>query len=99
MTLEESNESTAPYFSASQGGYTVIYNLTYSLNPYYEDSVLWEYGITCSLYDIYDRLVSEEHVNYISPNKNKVLAILYKLRDNKVFPVHLNDTVYDIINA
>ena len=88
-----------PYYAASHDGYTVIYNLTYSLNPYYEESILWEYGIECSLYNSEDKLVCEEHVNYISPNKNKVLSIIYKLMDNAVFPVHLNDAIYDIINS
>jgi len=86
-----------PYWMISTNGYVLIYNITYSMNPNYEEDTVWEYGIECSLYDSFDALISSAHVSHISPDRDFVLSMVQILTRTEVFPVHLVDIVSDLL--
>lgn len=88
---------TEPYWMIKTNGYVLIYNITHSMNPAYEEDTVWEYGIECSLYDSSDALISTAHVSHISPDRDFVLSMLQILTHEEVFPVHLLDIVSDLL--
>lgn len=94
MSIEN---QTDPYWMIKTNEYVLIYNITYSMNPSYEEDIVWEYGIECSLYDTSDELVSTAHVSHISPDRDFVLSMLRILTREEVFPVHLLDIVCDLL--
>ncbi|MDD5934995.1 MAG: DUF6514 family protein [Clostridiales bacterium] len=75
--------------------YTIEYKILYSINPAFEDFELWEYGISCRLFDGSHSLLSESEVVHISPDKTFVNALITTMCKHKVFPIHLYDVVYD----
>lgn len=79
--------------------YTLEYELLESVNPYFEEFELTEYGICCKLFDENQLLLSEERVNHITPKENMILDLLDKIVRNKVFPIHLYDVVMDELVA
>ncbi len=92
--MSSENASRQLYVVAEQS-YTLEYELLQSVNPYFEEFQLTEYGIQCKLYDTYHQLLSEEAVRHITPEKNFIDQLLEKLVLHKVFPVHLLDVVTD----
>lgn len=88
---------TEPYWMINTNGYVLIYNITYSMNPCYEEETVWEYGVECSLYDSTDALISSAHVSHISPDRDFVLRMIQILTSGEVFPVHLFDIVSDLL--
>lgn len=75
--------------------YTLEYELLQSVNPYFEEYELMEYGIRCMLYDNDHRLISEEQVKHITPKATTINDLIHKLLLHKVFPAHLQDVVED----
>lgn len=92
--MSSENASKQPYVVTEQS-YTLEYELLQSVNPYYEEFQLTEYGIRCKLYDIDHQLLSEEAVKHITPKEDIIQQLLEKLVLHKVFPVHLLDIVSD----
>lgn len=91
------NGKSEPYWMIRTNSYVLIYSITYSMNPCYEEGTVWEYGIECSLYDSADVLISTSHVSHISPDRDYVLHMAQILTREEVFPVHLLDIVSDLI--
>lgn len=77
--------------------FIIEYEMIYSINPAFEDSELWEYGVRCKLFDEERTLLSEAEVIHISPNESFVTSLVDTMCRYKVFPVHLLDVVYDEI--
>ncbi|ABX44064.1 DUF6514 family protein [Lachnoclostridium phytofermentans] len=90
------NEFVNPeQWSVSEDSYTIRYKLLYSVNPYFEEYELWEYGIRCELYNQNLELLNDSVVRNISKDKSYVNSILDLLIKHKVFPVHLIDVISD----
>lgn len=90
------NEFVNPeQWSVSEDNYTIMYKLIYSVNPYFEEYELWEYGIRCELYNQNLELLNDSVVRNISKDKSYVNSILDLLIKHKVFPVHLIDVISD----
>lgn len=90
------NEFVNPeQWSVSEDKYTIKYELLYSLNPYFEEYELWEYGIRCELYNQNFELLNDSVVRNVSKDKAYVYSIIDLLIKHKVFPVHLNDVISD----
>lgn len=87
------NVTSKPYWLVKTEEFTLIYNIAYSMNPFFTDYELWEYGIECNLYNKKEELVSSAHVSHISPCKDTVEKMIYVLVKHQVFPVHLTDIV------
>ena len=83
--------------------YTTQHALTYSIsrnrNTYFDDAILFEYGIKISLYDRKGKFLYSEAVRCVSPNFNKVYNILCILAVNKVYPVHLLEVLDDLLQC
>jgi hypothetical protein len=92
--MSSENASNHQWITTEQS-YTLEYELLQSVNPYFEEYPLVEYGIRCKLFDNEHHLLSEENVKHITPNENVIKELVQKLVLNKVFPVHLLDVVSD----
>ena len=90
------NEFVNPeQWSVSEDKYILKYELLYSVNPYFEEYELWEYGIRCELYNENKELLNDSVVNHVSKDKAYVNSVINLLLKHKVFPVHLEDVVSD----
>lgn len=78
------------------------HNLTYAIsrnrNAAYEDAILYEYGIECTLCDAHGNYIYSEKVPCISTDFNYVYNIAAILAKNMVFPVHLLEILDDLIS-
>ena len=92
--MSSANASKLQWITTEQP-YTIEYELLQSINPYFEEFELSEYGICCKLYDSEHHLLSEESVKHITPKENVIKELMHKLMVHKVFPIHLLDVVTD----
>lgn len=92
--MSSENASKQPYVATEQS-YILEYELLQSVNPYFDEYQLTEYGIRCKLYNSDHHLLSEEAVKHITPKEDIINQLLEKLVLHKVFPVHLLDVVTD----
>ncbi|MBE5961112.1 MAG: hypothetical protein E7256_06940 [Lachnospiraceae bacterium] len=91
--LKENN----PDFTVREGSYWLTYKLVHSINPYFEEYELLEYGIECRLFNSEGQFISDSTVAHISPDQRFVVGLLHTIALNKVFPVHLLDVVEDLL--
>lgn len=78
--------------------YIVEYTILKKLSDYPEKNI-FEYGIRCVLFRGEGNVVSMEEIQCITPEYADICRMVEILERNQVFPVHLKETVCDLIEA